>query len=268
MLLNTAQSNEKCAIPSSFSLFYSQKRGLFARLDGLGGLFSPFFAFSGCHFYVKTNAVSQIIATFALAKAARSRFYTPYIYVYSDAMTEKQITPAMADDDRIRGLYQTAFPEEEQIPYEDLKRLMTAMSLDFTAYYEDSEFLGFTIVYPRPSFNWFWYFAVREELRGQGYGQQILSRLMAKYKDSANILDMESPDQECDNREQRRRRHAFYLRNGFRDTGVGKSFDGVDMTILMNGEGIFTSDDYDTILQELRTFWTSMPTEKRNITLT
>ena len=65
----------------------------------------------------------------------------------------------------------------------------------------------------------------------------------------------------CDNREQRRRRHAFYLRNGFRDTGVGKSFDGVDMTILMNGEGTFTLQDYEEVLGELRSFWEAMPEE-------
>ena len=71
--------------------------------------------------------------------------------------------------------------------------------------------MGFTIVYPRDTFNWFWYFAVREELRGKGYGQQILSLLIEKYKGCSNILDMESPDQDCDNAEQRRRRSAFYM---------------------------------------------------------
>lgn len=182
-------------------------------------------------------------------------------------MTEKQINPSLADDAQIRSLYETAFPVEEQIPYEDLKRLMVEMPLDFTAYYAEEEFVGFTIVYPRKSFNWFWYFAVREELRGKGVGQQILTRLLEKYKDKANILDMESPEQQvCDNREQRRRRHAFYLRNGFRDTGVGKSFDGVDMTILMNGEGTFTLQDYETVLNELRSFWSAMPEEKNNET--
>lgn len=182
-------------------------------------------------------------------------------------ITEKQITPSLADDAQVRSLYETAFPVEEQIPYEDLKRLMVEMPLDFTAYYVGGEFLGFTIVYPRQSFNWFWYFAVREEFRGKGVGQQILTRLLERYKDRANILDMESPEQlECDNREQRRRRHAFYLRNGFRDTGVGKSFDGVDMTILMNGEGTFTLQDYDMVLNELRSFWSAMPEDKNHET--
>ena len=171
-----------------------------------------------------------------------------------------QLDPAAANDD-VRRLYETAFPKEEQIPWKDLMRLMKTMSLDFTVYYEDGNLVGLTIVYPRPQFNWFWYFAVPEELRGQGIGQRILTQLIEKYKGKSNILDMESPGQVCENSEQRKRRHAFYLRNGFRDTGVGKSFKGIDYTIMMNGEGTFTQHDYDLIIDELRSFWDAMPKE-------
>ena len=188
-------------------------------------------------------------------------------------MRSVQLNPADANED-IRRLYETAFPKEEQIPWKDLMRLMKTMSLDFIVYYEDcdtftdestaagsSRLLGLTIVYPRPQFNWFWYFAVPEELRGQGIGQRILTQLIERYKGKSNILDMESPEQICENSEQRKRRHAFYLRNGFRDTGVGKSFKGIDYTIMMNGEGTFTQSDYDLIIDELRSFWDAMPKE-------
>lgn len=171
-----------------------------------------------------------------------------------------QLDPAAANED-VRRLYETAFPKEEQIPWKDLMRLMKTMSLDFTVYYEDENLVGFTIVYPRPQFNWFWYFAVPEELRGQGIGQRILTQLIEKYKGKSNILDMESPEQVCENSEQRKRRHAFYLRNGFRNTGVGKSFKGIDYTIMMNGEGTFTQHDYDLIIDELRSYWDAMPKE-------
>lgn len=60
--------------------------------------------------------------------------------------------------------------------------------------------------------------------RGKGYGQQILTHVMERYKGQTSVFDMESPRQECDNSEQRKRRHAFYLRNGFRDTNVYKMF--------------------------------------------
>ena len=185
-----------------------------------------------------------------------------------------QLNPADANEE-IRRLYETAFPKEEQIPWNDLMCLMKTMSLDFTVYYENrdtsaeessvassSRLLGLTIVYPRPQFNWFWYFAVPEELRGQGVGQRILTQLIEKYKGKSNILDMESPEQVCENSEQRKRRHAFYLRNGFRDTGVGKSFKGIDYTIMMIGEGSFTQYDYDQIINELRSYWNAMPSDE------
>jgi GNAT superfamily N-acetyltransferase len=129
------------------------------------------------------------------------------------------------------------------------------MKLDFTAYYQDENLIGFTIVYPRKQFNWFWYFAVKPELRGAELGQQILSMLIEKYKDSSNILDMESPEQICDNLEQRKRRQAFYLRNGFRNTGLYKSYGDIEMTIMINGNDTFTMKDWDEVSAELWSFW-------------
>lgn len=193
-------------------------------------------------------------------------------------MRTKQITASNADE-QIRNLYESAFPEEEQIPWDDLMRLIGEMHLDFTAYYEGEDFIGFTIIYPRPSltssssvatqpcsselgrpsllrpFNWYWYFAVREELRNKGYGQEILSMVKEHYKGQISVFDMESPRQECNNIEQRKRRHAFYLRNGFRDTNVYRRFDTVEMTIMMMGEGTFTIDDWNIITNELRQHW-------------
>ena len=169
-------------------------------------------------------------------------------------MTIRQITAANADI-KIKRLYETAFPDGEQIPWDDLMRLVGEMPLDFTAYYDDEEFIGFTIVYPRKAFNWYWYFAVCEELRGQGYGQKILSQLIEHYKGQTSVLDMESPTQVCDNQNQRKRRHNFYLRNGFRDTNVYRSYNNITMTIMMRGEGTFTMQDWDEITNELKQFW-------------
>ena len=170
-------------------------------------------------------------------------------------MTTKQITPFNADL-QIKQLYESAFPKEEQIPWDDLMRLIKEMQLDFTAYYDGEVFIGFTIIYPRPSFNWYWYFAVREEIRNKGFGQEILSMVIERYKGQTSVFDMESPRQVCDNSEQRKRRHAFYLRNGFRDSNVYKTFDTVEMTIMMMGEGNFTNQDWDDVVNELSQHWT------------
>ena len=162
-----------------------------------------------------------------------------------------------ADDEQIRLLYETAFPEDEQIPWEDLMRLVGEMSLDFTAYYDEEVFIGLTVVCPRKQFNWCWYIAVREELRSKGYGHQILTRLIEKYKGQTCVVDMESPTQVCENIDQRRRRHDFYLRNGFRDTNVYRTYNDITMTIMMTGPGTFTMQDLDDIIHELHQFWWS-----------
>ncbi|MBR1881582.1 MAG: GNAT family N-acetyltransferase, partial [Muribaculaceae bacterium] len=99
------------------------------------------------------------------------------------------------------------------------------------------------------------YFAVRESLRGKGYGQHILTMLIERYRGQTCVLDMESPDQVCDNRQQRQRRHAFYLRNGFRDTHIYRTYSDITMTVMMMGEGTFTMQDWDTITQELQQHW-------------
>ena len=169
----------------------------------------------------------------------------------------KHITQSEADNVELKRLYQTAFPEDEQIPWVDLMRLVEEMHLDFTAYYDDGTLVGFTIVYPRKSVNWYWYFAVREELRGQGRGQQILTQLLKKYDGQAMVLDMESPTQTpCPNPDQRKRRHEFYLRNGFRDTNLYRTYENIEMTIMMIGPGKFTMQDWDDITNELRQHWT------------
>lgn len=162
----------------------------------------------------------------------------------------------------VRDLYESAFPKEEQLPWDDLLRMTDAMPLDFTVYYDVDAFVGFTIVLSRNNYNWLWYFAVNERLRGKGYGQKILTHIIEQYQGKRLILDMESIRQECDNLEQRLQRRDFYLRNGFRDTETEKTFEGITYTILMKGEGTFTSVDYDNIIAELRKFW-EVPTEEK-----
>lgn len=172
-------------------------------------------------------------------------------------MIEKKITAAQADNIQIKQLYESAFPENERIPWPDLMRLIDEMHLDFTTYEDNNQLVGFTIVYPGPKVNWFWYFAVKEELRGQGMGQQILTRLIQKYEGKTCVLDMESPYQaSCPNPEQRSRRQQFYLRNGFRDSNLFKSYDDIEMTMMIIGSESFTMQDWDAITTELRQHWT------------
>ncbi len=172
-------------------------------------------------------------------------------------LTTTAITSANADDDTLRRLYETAFPVEEQIPYDDIIRLLDVMSIDYTAYHEGDNLAGFTMVLHLPQWNWGWYFAVSEHLRGKGYGQRILTALLDKYSgERPFIIDIESPGQlDAPNPEQRRRRHAFYLRNGLKDTPTARTYSGVTYTIMTNSDAPFTQQDYDSIVHALQQCW-------------
>ena len=173
----------------------------------------------------------------------------------------KAINSGNADDVELRRLYETAFPAQEQIPYDDLIHLLDAMDIDYTAFYDDETLVGLMIVLRLPRYNWAWYFAVKEELRGKGFGHDILSCILDKYHEGHPfIMDIESPLQpDAPNPEQRRRRHAFYLRNGMKDTGTSRTWDGLTFTILTNSDEPFTQQDYDDIVAALRAVWPNMP---------
>ena len=174
------------------------------------------------------------------------------------------IDSSNADDVELRRLYGTAFPVEEQIPYDDLIQLLDAMDIDYTAYYDDEAMVGLTMVLRLPRYNWGWYFAVREDLRGKGIGQVILTAVLDKYRGGRPfIMDIESPLQpDAPNPEQRRRRHAFYLRNSMKDTGTSRTWEGLTFTILTNSDEPFTQQDYDDIVAALRAVWENMPSEQ------
>lgn len=179
-------------------------------------------------------------------------------------MKSLDINSERARDGELKRLYETAFPVEEQIPYDDLIHLLQVMDIDYTAYYEGEMLVGMTMVLRLPRYNWGWYFAVREELRGKGYGQGILTSVLDKYRDGVPfVIDIESPVQtDAPNPEQRRRRHAFYLRNGLKDTDTKRTYNGITFTILSSSDEPFTQDDYEDIVTALRAAWEKMPGEK------
>ena len=97
---------------------------------------------------------------------------------------------------------------------------------------------------------------MKPELRGQGKGQQILNKVIEHYQGQSLVMDIESTRQEsATNIEIRKRRHDFYLRNGFRETKLFRAWSGIEYTILMIGEGRFFVKDWDDIIADLKRYW-------------
>ena len=162
-----------------------------------------------------------------------------------------QINSTNVNNDELKKIYESAFTRGERCPYSDIIRIITESgeNCDYTAYYDGDLLVGLTMVCMLKRFTYGAYFAVREDLRGKGYGQTIFSSVLEKYsKGNPFIIGVESPlEENCPNLEIRKRRHAFFIRKGLRDTGITYNYNGVLFTIMSNSNAPFSQEDFDEI---------------------
>ncbi|MDO4537289.1 MAG: hypothetical protein Q4B54_03935 [Coriobacteriales bacterium] len=76
-----------------------------------------------------------------------------------------------------------------------------------------------------------------------------MQALKERYGDKAIVFDYESVFEECDNMAQRERRRAFYLRNGYLETGWFVRANGVELIVASSKED-FDINDYVAMLEE------------------
>ena len=132
----------------------------------------------------------------------------------------------------IRKLYTDSFPADERIPFHILlKWLKTGCRLYVLE--ENGEPAGMIYVYVRDE-AFMHYFAIREDLRGEGRGSQAISLLRKELDGKCLSLDMECAD-DVDSEQYRRLR--FYQRLGFYRTEIRYRFFGVEYEILASEEG-------------------------------
>ena len=115
-----------------------------------------------------------------------------------------------------KALYHAAFPKEERLPWWILRLNARRKGVDLNAFVEGDVFCGFTASVTVENLHFLLFFAIDEEKRGMGYGSAILRMLQEQYK--TLVLNVELLDPAAENYEQRKRRFAFYQRNGLVDT--------------------------------------------------
>lgn len=115
-----------------------------------------------------------------------------------------------------RVLYRTAFPKEERLPWWLLRLNERRRGIDLTAFLDGDTFCGFTASVTVEDLHFLLFFAIDDVQRGTGYGSAILQMLQKRHK--TLVLNVECLDPEAENYDQRKRRFAFYQRNGFADT--------------------------------------------------
>lgn len=151
-------------------------------------------------------------------------------------MYTKEITVDSAELPLVEALAKEAFPPEEYLPPSKLMEMAQSGQVVFSGVYDADIFVGFTVVSLFENLCYLFFLAIRPELRSQGYGGKILHLLEAQYPDKQQVVDFERIDPAASNNPQRMTRKAFYIRNGYRETGKFLSYLGVDYEILFKGD--------------------------------
>jgi len=127
----------------------------------------------------------------------------------------KDIKNDQATFNQIKQLYKSAFPKQEQAPIPWLLSMTKKDTVKFDAYYDDDVFVGITYTLSFDGVTYLWYFATSSELRGKGYGSQILHHLNECFPNDRIVLNLEVQDASKSDSEMRKKRKEFYIRNGY-----------------------------------------------------
>ena len=166
------------------------------------------------------------------------------------SLTSQLITETFPDLDKVERLNIEAFPEEERVPMSEYLRYTDNDDVNFFAFYNEEEFVGFAFsIYNQKAF-YVSFFAIMPHLRSHGYGQEIIEKLVEFYQRTM-ILEVERLDEECDNLEQRQSRMDFYKRNGFKTANAFLEYEGLSFEILYRGDH-FDEEAYRDIFRKLQ----------------
>lgn len=150
----------------------------------------------------------------------------------------------------VTRLYRTAFPREERAPLALLFRRTKRENFDFYAVTEQGAFIGLAYVIRKGRQAYVFYLAVREDLRGQGYGGRILEALKEMLPDYILTLGIEDPhDETAENLPERIRRLGFYERHGFRLLHIRTKEAGV-VYELMGTDSSIRKEEYLLLIKE------------------
>lgn len=149
----------------------------------------------------------------------------------------------------IFDLYDLAFPEAEKKSFQLIVEKSHRGIVELLSIEEDEQFVGLAIVALNQDLALLDYFAIAPHMRGKQIGTQAFQLLRQRYKTKRFFLEIETPDQPCENRRQRQRRKEFYIRNGMKVTSMLVNLSGVQMNVLTEGSVLNFEEYYQLYVQ-------------------
>lgn len=144
----------------------------------------------------------------------------------------------------VKTLYREAFPLIERIPFIRLEKLRKNGEIKMFCAYENGEPCAMAFTACSSKSVLLMYFAVDSTKRNLGLGTKVIDALCDIFPRRRLLLEIETPDE---NKPNTVRRKAFYERCGLRDSGGRVSLTGVDMEIMLKGDGEFDKFEYMSI---------------------
>ena len=129
-------------------------------------------------------------------------------------------------------LAKEAFPPEEYLAPEKLLDMAKAENFDFWILSDGDTFAGFMVVQTYGNLAYLFFLAIDAPCRSKGYGGQAIKALKTAYPGKKQVVDFEMLDSTSANYAQRLKRREFYLRNGYKETGLFLSYLGVDYEVF------------------------------------
>lgn len=130
-------------------------------------------------------------------------------------LISKPVLPFSKASRDVKPLYHAAFPPEERPPYSLSVLFSLQPAIDFRAYYDGSDFVGFAITERTTTALFVFLFAIAEDQRSRGYGSAILGEIAEQAAGLPQVLCIEPMDASAPNYAQREKRLAFYQKNGY-----------------------------------------------------
>ncbi len=122
------------------------------------------------------------------------------------------------EQNRIRGLFLSAFPWVERPPFFLMKR-HARRNVDWWSIYQDEVWAGFFYVIRDEKNAYVSFFAIDPAMRGKGCGTEAVARLIQQYGGKCLFLAIEPVEEGAENYSQRVSRRNFYLRCGLSPLG-------------------------------------------------
>lgn len=145
----------------------------------------------------------------------------------------------------IQELYESSFPEDEQVPFFHLKNQAETEISDIFGIYDKNNFIGLLVTVYYEDIIFLWYLAIKSDVQNKGYGSSILKKMIHKYPNHRLVLNIEVIDH---NNSTQIKRKNFYLKNGFKECGFYTEEYGILYEMLYYNQPI-TYQEYEKMMR-------------------